>query len=30
MPEQKIKAGITEMCMVVSVDVAQLCDKYAK
>jgi hypothetical protein len=30
MPDEKIKAGLTEMCMQVSLDVTILCEKYAK
>ena len=30
MPDEKIKTALTEMCMLVSVDVTELCDKYAK
>ena len=29
-PEEKIRAGVTEMCMNVSIDVTALCDKYAR
>ena len=30
LPEEKIRNGLTEMCMNVSIDVTALCDKYAK
>ena len=30
MPEDKIKQGLIEMCMIVSLDVTELCDKYSK
>jgi dynein heavy chain, axonemal len=30
MPDEKIKGALTEMCMLVSVDVTDLCDRYAK
>jgi dynein heavy chain len=30
LPDDKIRNGLTEMCMNVSIDVTELCDKYAK
>ena len=30
LPDEKIKSGLTEMCMNVSLDVTVLCDQYAK
>jgi dynein heavy chain len=30
LPDDKIKSGIIEMCMNVSLDVAHLCDQYMK
>ena len=30
LPDEKLKSALTEMCMIVSIDVTDLCNKYAK